>query len=232
MRNGLCILAAVAILAGCKTGSIPAPLKVTVDPLPMNLQICSEATTANVYTILGYANTNHPTLLTNRWPKRVHINLTTDGSNFTRRIGYGVPTDEIRHELRYEYAVPFWDFSLLTTNARIQITDLAGSQICLSAPYSIAGLTITAPAAGATLVDGTTVDIEWFQVEGLPNVTLGYIVQGGEFTTLTTITNAVSGSNTYTWTISGLPVTNAVKLGLQSVSDLTINNVTGILTAQ
>jgi hypothetical protein len=223
------IILATAFLAGCKTGTLPAAHNVKVAPQPMLTQLYTASTTANVYTILGYANTNHPTLITNRWPKRVHINLATDGTNFSRRIGYGVPTDDIRHELRYEYALPYWDYSLITTNARIQITDLAGTQWCLSQPYSIAGLYFIEPAAGATLVNGAPVDIVWYQVEGLPVVNLGYIVQGGEFTVLQTISNVVAGSNTYNWIATGLPATNAIRLGLQSVSDLTINNITEIL---
>lgn len=229
MKWALCIFCALLLLPSCRSVITPPAHTVQMRPSPLRT---SAAYTSNVYRIQGYANTNHETVISNSWPKRVHINLSLDGGvTFPRRIAYGLPTDNNRHEIVYDYALPWWDTSLLTTAAVVQVTDLAGVELCQSDSYYICGLFVTAPAAGSTLVNGTLTDVEWMQYGGTPVVNLGYITQGGEFTVIQAISNAVDGANSYTWTVA-LPVTNAIKLAVQSASDPYVWGITGILTAQ
>jgi len=225
MKQSLFAICLLLVLVSCKTEKTGR----TIDINPRPVRIGSSP--GNIFTIAGFAVTNRPDSIA-RWPKRVNINLAIDGSNFTRRIAYGIPTQDDRLTLNYDYAMPWWDLSMITTTAMLQVTDLAGTQLCRSKRFCIGGLYVTSPKTGDTLVNTVATDIEWVQVGGLPVANLGYITENGDFTVLTQITNIVNGANLYTWTVSGLPVTNRLKIAIQSVSDLRVNGVSGIIRTE
>lgn len=170
----------------------------------------------NVYTVSARCATNHPDLVDLRFPKRVHLNLIVNGAS--RRIAYGLPADADRINVNYEYALPWWDSTLLTTNAYIQVTDLEHSQICASAAFIIAGAYVIEPVSGATLVNGALVDVSFFQTGGPGTWRFGYITPDTAFVTIDERSNIVDGTNSFTWQVS-LPVTNQIKLAFQSIDE-------------
>lgn len=226
MKKILLSLFAVAMMmVGCRTTPEPKPYIIDVRPSPL---ITSQ--NHNIHKIAGSASTNHPTLVNNRWPKRVNINLSIDGGlTFARNLGYGIPTENDRLDLDYDYSLPF-DVNLITSSAVIQITDLENKEYCRSKNFVIAGLQILSPKAGDTLINGLPIEIEWRQF-GYPGekFNLGYITREGTFTVLDEIDGVVDGTNSFTWFAHGLPSTNAVKLGIQNQRDSVTWNVTGIL---
>lgn len=218
--RGIILLVAVGCFAGCRVVPIKTHV-VDVRPRP----VMGLATNGNVYTITANCRTNHPDLVNLRWPKRVHINLRAGSTS--RRIAYGLPTINDRTDISYEYAIPWWDRALLTTNATIEVTDLGGSSITTSDVFTVAGAYVVAPATGP-LVNGAWIDLTFFQTGGPGSWRFGYINPSSEFTLINTLTDIIDGSNTVSWQVS-LPVTNQIKLAFQSIDEPLVWAVTTTL---
>lgn len=222
MKNVFLLIACLA--AGCQS-AIVAPPSATVSVH----RTIGAAQGGNVYTISANCSTNHPDLVDLRFPKRVHINLYIDG--VSRRIAYGLPSNAGRVDVTYEYSLPWWDRTLLTTNALVQVADLENVDICTSAAFTIAGAYVIEPAAGDTLVNATLTDLTFFQAGGSGEWRFGYITQDGGFTQLDTISDVADGTNTITWTVD-LPVTNQIKLAFQSIDEPLVWAASGVIEAQ
>jgi hypothetical protein len=179
--------------------------------------------------ISAIAMTNGTIGISNKWPVRVHIDLSLDnGTNYTRRIAYGIPSTEARRYVNYEWSMPWWDLDLITESARIRISDMENVKLAESwRPFQIKGIKVIAPTTGETLVNGTTYDIVWKQAGNREYVTIGYITPDDVPVSLVTISNVLNGVNTYTWNVSGLPATNQLKITLQSAVDSLTNSLVG-----
>jgi len=143
------------------------------------------------------------------------------------------------------------DYSLLTTNARLRLTTLDGAmfghrgdgtpydvpagQYLMSQPFTIAGATITEPAAGAILYSGFPVNVTWSQAGCGSTLKLMWITPttsaNATNQVVATFTNCVEGSNTRTITVI-IPASVQVKLALQSRSDPAIIGYSGIIDVE
>lgn len=236
------LLFALCLQPGCNTPTPPPPvpqepLRLAIAPRP--LRTSGSAPYGNEYTIEAVVCTNgRPT-----WPdpdfppipKRVHLQLSTDGgSNYTRYLAYGIPVNPADYSISYTYSLPWFDESLITERARIRITDLEGKQLGHSLiDFTIAGLFWHSPAAGTVLTHGTQIELEWVQAGVGSSATLGWITPSEEHTVIATITNLVAGTNNVIWTVTGVPYPRAqIKLVLQSSSCATNWGMTGVLVSQ
>ncbi len=191
------------------------PFKVTVAPKPV---LGTSSFQGNTYTITGYAcgiTNGLPADLV--WPKRVHIDLSVDGgSNYTRRIGYGVPSDGTW--VNYEYSLPWWDRTLLTENAKLRMTNLEGTTLGTSFIFTIAGIGVTSPAQGDVITPGTFIDLTWYQYGAGSEVEMGYITPSNEtWAPFMTWSNCVAGVNTVSWQVTLPSGLSQAKLVLRSV---------------
>lgn len=190
-----------------------------------------------VYPIQAVAMTNGLIGISNAFPVRVNIDLSIDdGTNYTYRLAYGIPSVSNRLWVNYDYSFPWWNLDLITESARIRVSDLAGNTLCTSwRAFQIKGIKVIAPSEGETLVNGTTYDVVWKQAGNRDYVTIGYITPTSEHVPLVTISNVLNGVNTYTWDVAGLPITNQVKIVLKSAVDSLTNSLvgySGIVSAQ
>jgi hypothetical protein len=226
----LAVILAAATLAGCSAFDVDEPpwrqsRSVDVRPRP----VIGLSTNGNVYTISAHCSNNHPDLVDLRFPKRVNINLLIGTS--TRRIAYGLPSVADRIDVTYDYSIPWWDHNLLTTNAVIQLTDLDNAEICRSGAFAIAGARVIAPASGATLVNGSYIDLTFFQTGGSGAWRFGHLTPDTSFTQIDTISDVVDGTNTLVWQVS-VPVTNQIKLAFQSIDEPLVLATSGVLSSQ
>ena len=225
-------LLAACLFASCHTtsGKKPSvwPYQVKVAPKPL---LGTSSFQGNVYTITGYAagiTNGLPADLV--WPKRVHIDLSVDGgSNYTRRIGYGVPSDG--NYVNYEYSLPWWDRSLLTENAKLRMTNLEGTKLGESFAFTIAGFWVTVPADGDVLVPGTFVDLAWIQAGCGSEIEMGYITPENEtWSPFVTFSNCVAGANSISWQVALPGGLTEAKLVLRSVSHPAIIGYSGVVS--
>lgn len=175
-------------------------------------------------------------LATNRLPaKRFHIDLSIDGgSNWIRRIGYGVQADQgmTLGTLRWS---PPEDYSLLTSNAMLRAVslengpfparspampyDVPARQYPVSFPFQIVGATIDTPSGGI-LWRGNGVDLNWRQLGGGSVWNLYWLTpQSAGIDVahwITTISNVVVGAN-YKRISLNVPDAPAVRLAIVSV---------------
>jgi hypothetical protein len=197
----------------------------------------------NEYEIAVEAQTNRsdwPLCDLQPLPKRVHIQLSTDGgTNFSRYLAYGVPVVSYgapvtNRAVYYTYSLPWWDESIITERAMLRVTDLEGEEMGRTREtFTIAGLFWHNPADGAVLTANTYIDLEWVQSGAGDAAELGWLTPTNSFTVITTLSNLVAGVNQYTWKVSGLPKPCAqIKLALRSVSDPRVHGQTGILSSE
>jgi hypothetical protein len=223
----LCLVLAVSCHT-TKKRNPGKPFTVKVAPKPVRLGSSFEG---NSYEIVGYAaQTNNGAATNLVWPKRVHIDLSLNGgTNYSRRIGYGIPSES--NFVYYTYSLPWWDTSLLTENAMLRITDLAGTQLGTSFKFIIAGFDVTSPAAGDVLVPATTVDLTWTQAGAGPEVEMGYITPANEtWVPFITFSNCVAGVNTISWEVTLPGGLSQAKLVLRSVSHPQCIGYSGIIS--
>lgn len=231
---GLALSVILAVL-GCAR-MLPDRFKLSFTPgPPMVTGAGTEDTfTGYEYEIEGIAATNSPVLATNRIPvRRVHVDLSLDGgSNYSRRIAYGIPVNADRLSFDYTYSLDWTDRTLLTERARLRFTDMEGNFFGQSAVYTIAGIYGIFPAAGDTLVGGSNYEIEWFQSGGRPETEISYITPDNVIPTpLATMSNAVFGHNAMLMQLA-IPALPEVKLVFRSVSDPNIIGYSGIFEVQ
>jgi len=181
-----------------KRPGLSAQIKMASKPLKLG-----DSFEGNTYDIVGYAAQTNNGVATNLvWPKRVHIDLSTDGgSNYTHRVAYGIPSES--NFVNYSWCIPWWDKSLLTETAMLRITDLSGTKLAVSFPFIIAGIDIRAPVDGDVLTPGTFVDLTWFQSGAGSEVEMGYITpESTNFTSFITFSNCVAGLNSISWEVN------------------------------
>lgn len=232
----LIILLGTLIVAGCQVNPprpLQSPFVPTVNPRPM---AAKSSASGNEYDIVAVAATNRPDWPSCQYapiPKRVHIQLSTDGgSNYTRYLAYGVPV--VDGVVSYRYSMPWWDESIITEHARVRLTDMAGEQMGASMnEFTIAGLFWHRPASGDILTHGANLELEWVQAGAGDSVNLGWLTPTEEFTVITTFTNVVAGTNIINWRVTGVPYPRSqIKLVIQSVSHPICWGETGVLSSQ
>jgi len=190
----------------------------------------------NTYTIRWSSQTNWPGL-TPEWPvARFHIDLAVDGSNYTRRIAYGVQTDKARLAGEFVWSPPL-DYSLLSECARIRAAGLDGQPFPVdvgypparpiggyitSAPFVLAGIDCVAPAAGGVVYHNAPMTVTWRQAGAGVSISIYWItpetVSTWSSQILATYTNAVCGTNTFTCN-AAMPEAVAARLVLVSNAD-------------
>jgi hypothetical protein len=177
--------------------------------------------------------------LTNRWPaKRNHIDLSIDnGTNYIRRIGYGIPVSASRYGGEMKWSPPK-DFSLLTEQAKLRITNLNGSPFdngptnfaCNVPPgkyvesfgFALCGAVIDAPAWNAITYYTGPLTMTFRQAGGGAVWNVGWIAPDDlHFHTMGTLSNVVAGLNTVTISNS-IPRAPEVELVIWSASDRVI----------
>lgn len=207
-------------LFGCRHTPGPAE-QWTMDMRPRPAVLGSGSRfTGYEYVIRGQAATNHPDALTNVLPKRVHVDLSTDGGvTFPRRVAYGVPVEADRRTFEVTWSPPWWDRGLITEQAVLRFSDLAGEPLGRSMPFTLAGMFALRPADGDVLFSGSLEEISWLQAGAGGEVELSYIspIQTG-MSYLATFSNCVAGTNTRYWSVS-CPTGAQVRLVWQSASD-------------
>lgn len=204
----------------------------------------------NTYTIEFFSSTNAPLqntgnqewddistyIRTNRWPaKRNHIDLSIDnGTNYIRRIGYGIPVSASRYGGEFKWSPPK-DFSLLTEQAKLRITNLDGSCFdngptnfaCNVPPgkyvesfgFALCGAVIDAPTWGQITYYTGPLTMTFRQAGGGAVWNVGWITEADQnFHPMGTISNVVAGVNTVTISNS-IPRAAEVELVIWSASD-------------
>jgi hypothetical protein len=189
-------------------------------------------------------------IATNRWPaKRCHVELSLDGgSNYTRRIGYGVEFDSARVRADLEWSPPR-DYTLLTTNAVLRAILLDEGPWPIRSPampydikpgcypqssiFPIRGATIAAPAAGSIQWEGESTTINWRQSGGGAVWDLYWMIPpGGDLDTshwITAVSNVVEGVNTKVISLN-VPPAQSLILVIQSQSDPMVRGYSGVFT--
>ena len=132
--------------------------------------------------------------------------LSTDGGPFTNRISIGtVKVDNGAGKGEYSWTVPPNIDPSTNAVLMIQITNTVdiGFQ-AFSAPFTLSGMRVTAPAAGASWGLGSTQNIQWKQAAGGALADIFYSSDAG--TNYDAIPVALSvasrdGTNSYPWTI-------------------------------
>jgi len=247
------------IVGGCATPTppvIPSRYHITIQEVRADnvVYLRNDLSTGNSYSIEFYCSTNadpgmtnlspyyadmYQDLRTNSWPyKRNHIDLSLDGGQtWPRRIGYGVPCNKTGYGGEFIWSPPE-DYTLLTTNAMLRITNLDGDKwpvrtpswpydipsnsYCKSFGFIIVGAYITAPAGGSIQWRGEGTEITWRQLGAGPVMDLYWLTPGTAKADLshwiTTISNCVEGVNSKVVSLN-VPEAEAVKLVLISKSD-------------
>lgn len=245
----------LVLVAGCMTHApvIPSRYQIGIPQADAatNEPIAGQVYLGRVYksyTIPIVAHTNNANMdpdspayidvATNRWPtRRTHVDLSLDGgSNYTRRIGYGIQFDSAGVRADCVWSPPD-DYSLMTTNAILRVQNLDGSpwpQRSPAMPYdikpgcfpqssifSIVGATIDSPSGGI-LWRGESTTIQWRQVGGGSVYDLYWLTptsQGIDVSHwLTTISNVVMGANSKVISLN-VPAAPEVRLAIVSASD-------------
>jgi len=220
------------LAASCVTEKKKEPVKpyiVKIMPRPARL---GSSFQGNSYEIVGYAAQTNNGVATNLvFPKRIHIDLSTNGGTNYTRIAYGIPTES--NFVYYTYSLPWWDASLLTENAKLRMVDLSGNEFGGSFNFKIVGIIASVPAQGDTLVPGTFTDITWVQAGAGSEVEMGYITPTNEtWAPFITFSNCVCGTNSVSWEVSIPGGLSQAKLVLRSVSDPKIIGYTGVISTQ
>lgn len=249
MRNAW--IAIVLVVGGCLTQSpvVPARYQLSV---PMACAVTAsgdyineqgavligdsargkQAADGNTYTLRWFAAHSVPELATNIWPVfRMHMDLSIDGgSNWIRRIGYGLQTPKGQVDGEFVWSPPN-DYRLLTINAVLRLVDLDGRPFrgdtslpstpgtngVWSPTFAILGSVVDAPAAGATLYPDTPINIIWRQVGGGDNANL-YWVTPSTNGFLATFDNVVNGTNNRAiWLPVDLPVAEQMRFCIRGV---------------
>lgn len=228
------VIGACLAFAGCAK-LIPDRFLVSFRPgPPMLIGTSGDTFTGYEYEIRGIAATNNPVYTTNRIPvRRIHVDLSIDGgSNYVRRIAYGIPVNSDRQSFDYTYSLPPNDRTMLTERARLRFTDMEGNFFGRSAIYTIAGIYGVYPDTGDTLAGGSNYEVEWFQSGGRPETEIGYITPDNVVPVpLITASNAVFGHNAILLQLA-IPPLAQVKLVFRSVSDPNIIGYSGIFAVE
>ncbi|MEI6166012.1 MAG: hypothetical protein WCS52_02350 [bacterium] len=248
------------IVGGCATSPVLPPRWQLTAPQAASAQSSEEVYLGKVYksyVIKFIASTNacadpdiSADMATNRLPaRRFHIDLSIDGgSNWIRRIGYGVQADASMVQAELQWSPPA-DYSLLTTSAMVRATNLDGQpwptrtparpydlpagKYPVSFTFPIVGATITTPAAGSIQWRGEGVDMSWRQSGGGAVWDLYWITpdsKGVDFSHwITTISNVVEGVNSKRISLNA-PVADQLQLYIMSQSDPNLIGVSPIFT--
>ncbi|MEI6165920.1 MAG: hypothetical protein WCS52_01880 [bacterium] len=265
-----CWIVMMLVFGGCATTPPPSiiPARFQIGVPQANGEnaviIRGDDPNGNVYTVPIFAitntacmDTNSPVgmaayndISTNKWPsKRFHLELSLDGgSNWNRRIGYGVQFDEARIHCDFQWSPP-QDYNLMTTNAMIRATTLDGGTWPARSPrrpydlpdgeyphtdiFTIGGAVMTAPAGGSIQWQGNGTVITWRQLGAGPVMNLYWMTpdsSGVDMTHwITTISNCVDGVNSKTISLN-VPEADAMRLVLISVYDQRIHGYSAVFT--
>lgn len=222
MRKFAIVLGAMMV-AGCATQhpnwpprwQLMSPADAGEPKAPVYIEHAAKmAEDGNAYTIQFFAITNtaqvdpdslyYGDIVSNRWPVvRTHIDLSLDGGvTWPRRIGYGIKRDPGGTGATFVWSPPH-DWSLLTTNAMMRATDLAGQPFPARSPampydvpagqyvksprFTIAGIQILSPTNNQIVYAGETYPLKWWQAGAGDRIKLYWITQ----TTVANYTNQI-----------------------------------------
>lgn len=189
-------------------------------------------------------------LATNRLPvRRFNFDLSVDGgSNWTRRIGYGVQSTADRIECEFVWSPPE-DYSLMTTAAVVRAVRTDGEPWPVRSPampwdlpagcnptcftFPIVGAYISAPAAGSIQWEGEGTLIQWTQLGGgavwdlywQTPTSMGIDVMHW----ITSISNVVTGANSKTLSLNAL-ASESLRLVVVSQADSNLKGYSGYFT--
>lgn len=226
-------IASLLLVSGCCTPTppvLPSRYSISVPmamgaPAPGTVWLRHDAKMeedGNTYTIKFFAASNtqglepgsiyYQDIQTNRWPyKRGHIDLSLDGGEtWPRRIAYGVNTDPDFRGGEFLWSPPM-DYSLMSTQAVLRITNLGGApfpsrvpsmpydlppgKYVTSGKFTIAAIRVAIPFAGQISYSSTPCAIRWMQSGGGESVSVYWItpetVNNWKNQRLTTFTNCV-----------------------------------------
>ena len=176
-------------------------------------------------------------LATNRWPNyRQHFDLSLDGgSNYTRRIGYGVQRDPSRVGGEFIWSPPN-DTTLLTEHAVIRMTDLDGrpfdngstnypfnlppGQYVKSYEFAIRGGYVTSPAEYDFVYTNAEMTVSFFQTGGGEAWEVAWLTPADPYAhPLVTLSNCLGGVVNSTNIICTIPAAPEVRLLVRSCAD-------------
>jgi len=179
----------------------------------------------------------HEYLRTNYWPSfRNHMDLSIDGgSNFIRRIGYGIQRDATKYGGEFIWSPPRAR-SILTEQAVLRMTDLDGrpfdngdtnmpfnlrpGEYVKSYPFAIRGGYIVYPVTGSILYNGVDFTLKFFETGGGPVWDMGWLTQADpNFHLMNTFSNVVGGVTNTLVTTCTIPLAPEVRVVFWSHAD-------------
>lgn len=188
----------------------------------------------------------------NRWPVvRTHIDLSLDGgATWPRRIGYGIKRDPGGVGATFVWSPPL-DWTLLTTNAVLRATDLAGQPFAArdpampydvpaghyvtSAAFTIAGIQCLSPTNGQIVFANEPYTVHWRQAGAGDRIRLHWITQTtvSRYTNqvITVLSNCVEMA-TNTATVTMPAAVGESKLLFISESDPALHGYSGVISIE
>lgn len=187
----------------------------------------------------GYYGAMYWYITTNKWPYiRNNIDLSLDGGKtYPVRLGFGLKTDPSGFGGRLIWSPP-QDYSLLTTNAVLKITNLQGDYIpttsyhwpfewpsnsfCVSESFRIIGGHILAPAQSDILWRGQQTTVTWYAIGTGTSMDLYWVTPDDGTMDLshwvTKITSCKDGTNSKIVSLN-VPVADQIELVLIASSN-------------
>lgn len=191
-------------------------------------------------------------LATNRFPvKRVNVELSTDGgSNYTRRIATGVQVnpDHLNGEFTWS---PATDYSLLSEQAYLRLTDLDGhcfnngptnapftfnrapGKYVESGKFTVSGSIVIDPAAGDIVYAGSLMTVSFYQFGGGAVYDLAWASREDPyFHIFATASNCVGGVINTSVGLCTIPVAPEVVLFVSSQADRVIRGHSEVFSVE
>jgi DNA-binding FrmR family transcriptional regulator len=155
------------------------------------------------------------------------IHYASDGANFSYLVKSGADNTPGGVTNAFLWQTPPANAALLSEAGKIRIKTFGGSSGIDESDYgfTLAGVEITRPPAGALVNRRSTYPIEWYSAGASNAVKIEFSSNGGgSWTNVTASSPNVAGANTYDWT-PNVPPTDTARLRITSLSD---SNVVGV----
>jgi hypothetical protein len=167
---------------------------------------------------------------------QVDIRYSYDGVDYSLLVARGATNVQGSSSNVFQWAVEPGTppMPIPSTNGRIRVhaydntNPLFNGQDDSDRPFTLAGITITAPAQGSFYNNGTDIPVTW--VSQLAGAQVGIDFSrdgGGTWTNVLPIVANVNGTNTYTWPVNELP-SDTARLRIRSLSNGRIYGISGL----